>query len=36
MQPTLAKISTPEQSTSQALRVRVLVLLAARNGRGKK
>ena len=30
---TLPKIATPEQSTSQALRLRVLVLLAAQNGK---
>jgi hypothetical protein len=32
----LPKISTPEQSTSQALRLRVLMLLAAQNGKGPK
>jgi len=36
MQPTLPKIATPEQSTSEALRVRVLKVLADRNGKGKQ
>jgi hypothetical protein len=31
----LPKIATPEQSTSQTLRLRALMLLAARNGKGK-
>ena len=31
----LAKIATPEQSTSQAFRLYVVMLLAASNGHGK-
>jgi hypothetical protein len=31
--PSLPLIATPEQSTSQALRLRVLMLLAAQNGK---
>jgi hypothetical protein len=33
--PLLAKIATPEQATSEALRLRVVMLLAASNGHGK-
>ena len=36
MTPRLPKIATPEASTSQALRIRVLMLLAAQNGKGEK
>jgi hypothetical protein len=35
MTPLLAKIATPEQATSEALRLRVVMLLAASNGHGK-
>jgi hypothetical protein len=34
MKATLPKIATPEQSTSEALRLRALMLLAAQNGKG--
>jgi hypothetical protein len=34
--PALPKIATPEQSTSQALRLRVLMLLATQNGKAAK
>lgn len=35
MTPLLTKIATPAQATSQALRLRVVMLLAASNGHGK-
>ena len=35
MTPLLAKIATPEQATSEAFRLYVVMLLAASNGPGK-